>query len=117
MTASDGAMVAGRLGADHHRERTRAWQNGETAPAVLPTCSTTATSSSPAGDYPSSCSGASDPNYTFTYVDGTVGVGSAVVTVTASSGSSTYGDDAPTITRDLLGLPARRDRAGHPGDL
>lgn len=35
-------------------------------------CSTTATSISPAGLYPSSCSGAVDPNYLITYNDGLV---------------------------------------------
>lgn len=39
-----------------------------------PTCTTTATSSSPVGTYPSSCSGAVDPNYTISYVAGTVTV-------------------------------------------
>ncbi len=79
-------------------------KNGDTAPSVLASCSTTATSESPAGTYPSSCSGASDPNYSFTYVDGTVTVGTSVVTVTASSVSSTYGSAAPTITPIYSGL-------------
>ncbi len=78
--------------------------NGDTAPAVLPSCSTTATSASAAGTYSSSCSGASDPNYSFTYVDGVVGVGTVEVTVTASSPSSTYGSDAPTITPHYAGF-------------
>ena len=38
--------------------------------ATQPTCSTTATSSSPVGTYQSSCSGAADGNYTITYVVG-----------------------------------------------
>ena len=59
--------------------------NGDTAPDTAPTCSTTATSSSPAGTYPSTCSGAADDNYTFTYVNGTVTVNAANVIVTASS--------------------------------
>ncbi|UDY34985.1 MBG domain-containing protein [Dermatobacter hominis] len=79
-------------------------KNGDVAPAVLPECSTTATSSSPAGTYPSSCAGADDPNYSFTYVDGVVGVGTTVVTVTASSPSSTYGSAAPAITATYSGL-------------
>lgn len=40
------------------------------------TCSTTATSSSPVGDYPSSCSGAVNGSYTINYVSG-------IVTITA----------------------------------
>ena len=40
--------------------------NGDTAASLTtpPTCSTAATSASPVGSYPSSCSGAVDPNYT-----------------------------------------------------
>ncbi len=56
-----------------------------------PTCTTTATSSSPVGSYTSSCSGASDPNYTISYLNGSVQVATVVVTVTASSGTMTYG--------------------------
>jgi hypothetical protein len=50
--------------------------NGDT-PASLttaPTCTTTATSQSAVGSYPSSCSGAVDPNYTIGYTPGTVTV-------------------------------------------
>jgi hypothetical protein len=49
---------------------------GETE-AVLttaPSCATTAVDSSPLGDYPITCSGASATNYTFTYVPGTLHV-------------------------------------------
>src|SRR5262249_6925283 len=79
-------------------------KNGDTAPAVLPTCGTTATSSSPAGTYPSSCSGASDANYSFTYVDGVVGVGTVVVTVTASSAPMPPGDSVPAIPPSYSGF-------------
>ncbi|MGA2457143.1 MAG: MBG domain-containing protein, partial [Terriglobales bacterium] len=56
--------------------------NGDSASSLTtqPTCSTTATSTSPPGTYPSSCSGAADANYTITYVSGTV-----TVTATASA--------------------------------
>ena len=43
---------------------------GHDSPSSLsapPSCSTTATSASPAGTYPSTCSGAADPNYTISY--------------------------------------------------
>ncbi len=49
--------------------------NSDTAPATLPTCSTTATSSSTVGTYPSHCSGAADPDYQITYTAGQVIVG------------------------------------------
>lgn len=77
-------IVAGYLGL----------KNGQTSPAGAPTCSTTATSSSPVGNYPTSCIGAVDPNYAITYVGGSVYVGRAVVGVTASSTTTTYGEVA-----------------------
>lgn len=46
--------------------------NGDTATSLSSqaTCTTTATSTSPGGTYPVTCSGAVDPNYTFSYVPG-----------------------------------------------
>ena len=78
--------------------------NGDTAAATTPTCSTTASSSSNAGPYPSSCSGAADPNYTFGYTDGTVTVNPAGVTVTASDATMTQGDTPPAITASYTGF-------------
>jgi len=48
--------------------------NGDSAATLTtpPTCSTTASSSSPVGTYASSCSGAVDSNYTITYAPGAV---------------------------------------------
>jgi hypothetical protein len=63
-----------------------------------PTCSTTATSTSPAGDYPTTCSGASASNYTITYQSGTLSVVKAILTVTASSATIFYGGSPPAIT-------------------
>jgi hypothetical protein len=79
--------------------------NGQ-GPSVVSgtTCSTTATSSSPVGSYPSSCSGATAPNYTITAVNGTVSVTAAALTVTASSGTMTYGGTVPTITPSYSGF-------------
>jgi hypothetical protein len=42
--------------------------------ATQPSCSTTVTSASPAGAYPSDCRGAADPNYQISYVSGSVTV-------------------------------------------
>ena len=86
--------------------------NGDNAASLTtaPTCSTTATSSSPVGSYPDSCSQASDPNYAITYVPGTTVVGSAALVVRASSGTMTYGGSAPTITPIVLGLRERGQR-------
>ena len=69
--------------------------NGDTSSSLTtkPTCSTAATSSSTvAGSpYPSTCSGAVDPNYAIGYVAGSVTVSQAPLTITASSGTMTYG--------------------------
>jgi hypothetical protein len=80
--------------------------NGDTEPAVPATCSTTATAESPAGEYPSTCSGAVDPHYTFTYVDGVITVTTAEVpvTVTASSATITYGDELPEVSASYSGF-------------
>ncbi|MCZ7630874.1 MAG: hypothetical protein M5U19_18335 [Microthrixaceae bacterium] len=80
------------------------FKHGETEPAVAATCSTDATDTSPAGTYASTCSGAANDNYSFTYVDGSVEIAAAVVTVTASSGSATYGQAAPAITASYAGF-------------
>ena len=77
---------------------------GQTTPATAPTCTTTATSSSPAGTYPTSCSGAADPNYTFSYVSGTLTIQKAQVMVTASSDNMTYGGTVPAITASYSGF-------------
>jgi hypothetical protein len=67
--------------------------NGDsgTSLTVVPTCSTTATSTSPDGVYPSSCSGASDPDYAVSYVDGTVSVESGFYVTTLSVPDATAG--------------------------
>jgi hypothetical protein len=50
--------------------------NGDSPSSLttVPTCITTATPSSPVGSYPTTCSRASDPNYTNTYVSGTLSI-------------------------------------------
>ena len=56
------------------------------------------------GTYPSTCSGAADPNYTFTYVGGTVSVLVPVLTITASSADVEIGGTVPAITPIYSGL-------------
>ena len=77
---------------------------GQTTPATGATCTTTATSSSPVGTYPTTCSGAADPVFGFIYVAGSVTITRAPATVTASSGSFTYGGSVPAITATYSGL-------------
>ena len=53
-----------------------------------------------------SCVGAARPNYTFSYVGGTITITTSAipVTVTASSATITYGDAIPTITPSYVGF-------------
>lgn len=103
VTASSGTMLVGdeppAITADYDGLKL-----GQTAPATLATCSTDATSASSVGTYTTTCADAEDDNYTFTYVDGSLEVEAALVTVTASSGSHTYGDDAPAISPQYSGF-------------
>jgi uncharacterized protein YjbI with pentapeptide repeats len=80
--------------------------NGDSASSLSaqPTCSTTASSSTPAGSYPSACTGASDPNYSISYANGSVVVGQAQLVISASSGTMTYGGPVPTITPSYAGF-------------
>src|SRR5208283_1746502 len=81
--------------------------NGDSAASLAGlSCSTTATSTShvSGNPYTSTCSGASDSNYTITPMNGTVNVNPAPLTVTASSGSFTYGGTPPTITASGSGF-------------
>jgi hypothetical protein len=80
--------------------------NGDNVSAVMtaPTCSTTATSSSPVGSYPTSCAGGAAANYTLTHADGSLQVAAAPLVVTASSGSMVHGSTPPLITPSYSGF-------------
>ncbi len=62
--------------------------NGDAAPATAPACGTTAVQGSPAGTYPTSCSGASDPNYSITYVPGVLTIGAIASSTSLASSSA-----------------------------
>jgi hypothetical protein len=79
-------------------------KNGDSAPVIAPSCSTAALATSAAGGYLSTCAGARDPDYTITYQPGLVTVTPALLVITASSGSFTYGGAPPTITPGYSGL-------------
>jgi hypothetical protein len=70
---------------------------GVSSLTTAPTCSTTATPSSPPGSYPSTCTGAVDPDYSFNYVAG-------AVTVSPPPADST--SPAPTTTPAPTTAPA-----------
>ena len=73
--------------------------------STAPTCSTAYSTSSNAGSTPAtSCSGGVSGDYDFTYVDGTVTINKAPLTITASSPSVTYGDSVPSITASYSGF-------------
>ena len=81
------------------------WVNGD-APSSLttaPTVVTTATATSPAGSYPINPSGADTPNYSITYVPGTLAVGQAALTITANNASKTYGSANPVLSVSYSG--------------
>ncbi|MDI3321188.1 MBG domain-containing protein [Pinibacter soli] len=82
------------------------WVNGDgvssftTAPAIA----TTATTSSPAGNYPINVSGAVNPNYTITYVVGNLAVNKATLTITADNKTKVYGQNNPLLTISYSGF-------------
>jgi MBG domain (YGX type) len=80
--------------------------NGDNASGLtnLPTITTTATSSSPAGAYPITASGVVDPGYTIVYEPGTLTIQPATVQVTANAQSKEYGTPDPSLTYTVSGL-------------
>ncbi len=81
--------------------------NGD-GPAVVttqPTCTTTYTSTTPAGSTPTtSCSGGTATNYTFTYVPGAVTVNPAPMKITAWPLHKPYGQTATLTGYTVYGL-------------
>jgi hypothetical protein len=78
--------------------------NGDTSASLTtqPTNTTTATIASPVGSYPITPSGAVDTDYTFTYVNGTltVGSGTAAAVLAATPNPATFGATV-TLTATL----------------
>jgi hypothetical protein len=105
ITASNGTMTVGGTVPTITASYT-GFVNGDTSASLStpPACSTTATSSSSAGNYPSTCSGAVDSNYAITYTPGSVIVNPASVSVglSSSSNSVTYGTPV-TFTATVTG--------------
>src|SRR5262249_54589327 len=73
---------------------------GDTAGSLTtaPSVSTTATATSPAGTYPITPSGAVSANYVIAYVNGTLTVTPAVLTITANNQTRAYGVANPALT-------------------
>jgi hypothetical protein len=76
----------------------------DSAVATPATCATAYAKGDGVGSYQSSCSGAADPNYAMSYVDGTVTVGPATLTASPESTAMTYGGTVPTYTVDYSGF-------------
>ena len=96
--------------------------NNETPSSLTtqPTCSTTATSASPVSGnpYSTSCDGAVDPDYSFSYFAGSMTVTPAALTITASS-PTMASVTGPHDRADLFGLREWRHGlvAEHAGQL
>ncbi|MFZ1087475.1 MAG: MBG domain-containing protein, partial [Terracidiphilus sp.] len=71
-------------------------------PTTNPTCTTAATSSSPAGSYPITCSGAALSGYTFSYTPGTLTVTGATPTFTLSVSPSSLSLAQDASTTDTI---------------
>jgi hypothetical protein len=80
--------------------------NGDTPASLttVPTATTPATVTSPVGNYPIVPSGGASPNYTFTYVNGTLHVTPAPLTVTANDKTKVYGQANPTFDATITGF-------------
>jgi len=80
--------------------------NGDTAASLTtqPTATCTATASSPTGSYAIVPSGGVSNNYTFTYVNGTLTVNPAALTVTAANANRAYGAANPAFSVSYSGF-------------
>ena len=72
--------------------------NADAAPSTLPTIITTALASSPVGAYPISISGASDANYTISYINSTLKIEKKEINVIADLQSKDYNTTDPPLT-------------------
>ncbi len=83
--------------------------NGDTpatflmSPNKAPTLSTVLATSH-AGKYAITAGGASDPDYTIAYVNGTLTINSALLTISADSKTMPYGGTLPLLTATYTGL-------------
>jgi len=71
---------------------------------TLPVVSTSANALSPAGNYSLVPSGASDNNYSFSYVPGNLEVTKAALSAVADNKSKTYGNSNPSLTISYTGF-------------
>ena len=105
ITANDASMTYGGT-APSLSVSYSGFVNGDNASSLTtpPTITTTATSSSPAGDYPITASGAMDLNYSFAYTPGTLTINPAALLVTAKAQTKVYGAPDPPFTYTVSGF-------------
>jgi len=80
--------------------------NGDTNTSLTtqPTIGTTATASSPVGNYAITASGAASGNYSISYAAGTLTITPATLTITADSTNKVYGASLPVFTASYAGF-------------
>ena len=80
--------------------------NGDTRANLTtqPTLTTTAAAGSHVGNYAITAGGAVDPDYTISYVLGTLTVTSVGLTITADNQTKVYGAELPTLTASYSGF-------------
>ena len=80
--------------------------NGDTPASLIlkPTCTTLYTQGAAVAGYVSACVGAVDGNYAITYVNGSVAVGRAPLTVTAANAAMVQRAKLPTLSGAVSGL-------------
>jgi hypothetical protein len=80
--------------------------NGDTAASLTTPVSlaTPATIASPVGTYAITAGGASSPNYAITFVNGTLTVTPAALTITANNQSKQYSEPVPALTATYSGF-------------
>jgi autotransporter-associated beta strand protein len=78
--------------------------NNDTSAVISGLVLSTAPVTSDAGSYAITASGAVDPDYSISYVSGTLTIGQAPLTITADDQDMTYGGTLPTLTATYTGL-------------
>jgi len=117
ITASSAAMTYGGTVAAITPSYTGfAGHDGPSSLSAPPSCSTTATSATPAGTYPSACTGAADPNYAISYVPGTITVGKAATATTLTAHRNPPARTHPiTLTATVTPTASAQTPAGEVG--
>jgi len=82
--------------------------NGDSAASLTPqpTITTTATATYPAGPYPIKASGAVDPNYVISYVDGTLTIGQADQAITFGTAPTVAVNGTGPVTATTTATPS-----------